>query len=152
MPLFRDYKIKHAQDIILADYGDIVSVDEKKKDLLKFGRNTNVGTASTGYTIWATGADQANETYVATNTNSIDSISSGASGDTSKSLVVEGHTESGGNKTFVSQSVTTNASNGQTRVAYHQILPILLFQRMQILDSLQLAQEPLTYRVELQDT
>jgi len=112
-----EYKIDHAIDVILETYGVNVSVDKKKKDLLKFGRNPNVGSAATGYTIWATGADNAHETYVAANTNSIDSISSSTSGDTNITFVVEGHTESGGNKTFVTQSVTTNGTDGQTRVA-----------------------------------
>lgn len=115
MALLRDnkYDIWHAEQIILSDFGDTVSVDEKKNNLLKFGRNTNVGSASTGYTIWYTGQDNAHETYVAANTNSIDSISS-ASGSDTIAVTVEGHTESGGDKTFVSQSVTLT---GQTRAA-----------------------------------
>lgn len=108
-----DPRIKYAQEVIKADYGDTVSVANKKKPLLKFGRNTNVGTATTGYTLWSTGADQANETYVATNVNSIDSISSSSASDTIQ-VTVEGHTETGGNKTFVVQTVTLS---GTTRVA-----------------------------------
>lgn len=99
-----------AIDRIRADFGDVVSVAAKKKTLLKFGRNPNVGSSATGYTIWYTGQDQAHETYVAANTNSIDSISSSDS-DT-VDVTVEGHTESGGNKTFVIQTVTLT---GQTR-------------------------------------
>jgi hypothetical protein len=64
-------------------------------------------------TIWFTGQDQANETYVADNTNSIDSISSSSGSDT-EIVTIEGHTMSGGDKTFVSQTATLN---GQTRVA-----------------------------------
>ena len=109
---FNDPKIYHAIQVINSTYGVDVSIDSKKKDLLKFGRNTAVNTASTGYTIWATGSDQAHETYVAANTNSIDSISSAAA-DTQQ-ITVEGHTESGGNKTFVVQNVTLT---GTTRAA-----------------------------------
>jgi len=110
-----DWKIKHAQDVIFDTYGDTVSVDAKKKDLIKFGFNSNVGTSRA--TIWYTGQDDANETYVAANTNSIDSFSTNNVGDTSLSLRVEGHTETGGNKTFVVQNVSTDASDGRTRVA-----------------------------------
>jgi len=106
-----DSLINHAQDVIFEKYGDTVSVDENKKDLFKFGENPNVGTSRS--TIWYTGQDQANETYVATNTNSIDSISSSIPLDTLVTLTIEGHTESDGNKTFVTQTVVLN---GQTRV------------------------------------
>lgn len=94
-------------------YGDSVSINSKKKSLLKFGRSDNVDNATTGYTIWFTGQDQAHETFVAANTNSIDSISSSNSGDT-QTVSIEGHTESGGDKTFVVQTATLA---GQTRVA-----------------------------------
>lgn len=108
-----DYKIKHAIDIAQETYGDTISVDDKKKDLLKFGRNPNVGTAVTGYTLWSTGVDEANETYVAANTNSIDTISSSSSSDTVE-VTIEGHTESGGDKTFVTQTATLNGQNKVT--------------------------------------
>lgn len=107
--------IQHAINEIFSTYGDTVSVGQKAKSLLKFGRNPNVGTSAS--TLWFTGQDQANETYAAANTNPIDSISSSASGDTSLEFVIEGHTESGDNKTFVSQTVALNASDGQTRAA-----------------------------------
>lgn len=110
-------RIAQAINEIRNEYSDSVSVSLKAKSLLKFGFSPGVADASTGYTIWATGADDAHETYVAANTNSIDSISSSTSGDTSRTFVVEGHTETGGNKTFVTQTVTTDASDGQTRVA-----------------------------------
>lgn len=107
-----DYKIKHAIDVIYDTYGDNVSVDEKKKDLTKFGRNPNVG--SSGYfTIWYTGQDEANETYVAQNTNSIDSISSSSASDTME-IRIEGHTEASGNKTFVAQTKTLSGTTKLT--------------------------------------
>lgn len=109
-----DPEIQYAIRRIEADYGDRVSVNAKQKLLLKFGRNPNVGSDSTGYTVWYTGLDQPHETYAAANTNSIDSISSSSTSDTNKEVTIEGHTESGGNKTFVVQTATLN---GQTRVA-----------------------------------
>lgn len=87
--LTQDYNINHAIDIIKDTYGDTVSVDAKKKDLLKFGRNPNVGNATTGYTVWYTGQDNAHETYVFRNI--IDSISSSSSSDT-VTVQIEGHT------------------------------------------------------------
>ena len=69
-----DGLINHALDVIYRSYGDRVSLSRKGKDLLKFGRNPNVGTSRV--TIWYTGQDQGNETYVADNVNSIDTISS----------------------------------------------------------------------------
>lgn len=104
-----DYKLQHALNEIRSTYGDKVYI--KPESLIKFGRNQNVGNAATGYTIWATGADDAHETYVAANTNSIDSVSSDSGSDTT-TLVIEGHTETDSEKTFLSQSVTLT---GQTR-------------------------------------
>lgn len=109
----KDPELIYAEQRILADYGDSVSVASKAKALLKFGRNPNVGTDITGYTIWATGLDQANETYVAANTNSIDTISSSSASDTQQ-VTIEGHTESGGDKTFVVQTATLNGQNKVT--------------------------------------
>lgn len=105
------HDIKQAINQIYADYGDTVSVEAKAKQLLKYGINPEVGTGWS--TIWYTGQDQANETYVADNTNSIDSISSSNNSDT-LTMTIEGHTMSGGNRTFVTQNVTLS---GQTRVA-----------------------------------
>lgn len=107
-----DPLIADALNRILVDYGVSVSVKNKAKNLLKFGRNPNVGSAATGYTIWYTGQDQANETYAADNTNPIDSVSSNNINDT-EVISIEGHTMTGGNKTFVVQTATLQ---GQTRV------------------------------------
>lgn len=111
-----EFLIEHALDIISDTYGDTASVVSKKKDLLKFGRNQNVGSASTGYTIWFTGADQAHETYVFRNL--IDSVSSGSTSDTAFNVTIEGHavgddisvssiTQTGGTAT-----VTTSTAHG----------------------------------------
>lgn len=100
--------LNHAKDVILKTYGDVVSFSNKGKDLLKFGRNPNVGTSRS--TIWYTGQDQANETYVADNVNSIDTISSSDATDT-EVVQIQGHTMTGGNLTFVAQTVTLNGQN-----------------------------------------
>lgn len=86
-------RIQQAINEIYATYGDVVSVGQKAKSLTKFGRNVEVGTSFS--TIWFTGQDQANETYVADNVNSIDSISSSSGSDTMQ-VTIEGHTMSGG--------------------------------------------------------
>ena len=64
-------------------------------------------------TIWYTGQDEDNETYVADNTNSIDTISSSNASDT-EVVNVEGHTMSGGDRTFVVQQATLNGQNKVT--------------------------------------
>lgn len=84
------FDIAQAVRTIKADYGVDVSVESKRKNLLKYGRNQNVGSAATGYTIWFTGQDQAHETYVFRNI--IDSISSGSTSDVDIIITVEGHT------------------------------------------------------------
>jgi hypothetical protein len=103
-----DPHLEQAYRVIKSTYGDTVSVEEKKKSLLKFGRNPNVPT--TGATLWMTGADDPHETYVADGVNSIDTISSSDGGDT-QAVKIEGHTSATDNhgvttKTFVVQSAT----------------------------------------------
>ena len=96
--------IKYAEQEIRSNYGDSVSVLAKSKSLLKFGKNTDLGTSSE--TVQAQGG---NETYVTT--NAIDTISSSSASDTNE-VTVEGHTISGGVFTFVTQTVTLT---GQTK-------------------------------------
>lgn len=102
-----DYGVKIAELEILNTYGDTVSVLAKRKTLLKFGRNENLGTSEE--TVWTQGG---NETYVTT--NAIDTISSSNAGDT-QVITIEGHTVSGTGTssqfTFVSQSATLNGQN-----------------------------------------
>jgi hypothetical protein len=98
--------IAQAQNVILSTYGDRVSVARKMKSLLKFGRNPAASTVS--QTVWSQGG---NEVYCTDNL--IDSVSSSNDGDT-QSIVVEGHTLTGGNFTFITQTVTLT---GQTRKA-----------------------------------
>lgn len=102
-----DPLVEHAKQIILAEDGVAVTLEAKNKDLLKFGRNQVVGTASATIAIQPTGIN--NETYVASNL--INSIISTDAGDTEE-VVVEGHTSPDGLVfTFVTQTVTLT---GQT--------------------------------------
>lgn len=98
--------LQNAIDTILDSYGDIVRV--KPKSLLKFGRNDVVG--STRVMIWQNGT--VSETLATT--NSIDTISSAATGDT-QAIYLEGHTVSGTGInqqfSFVTQTVTLNGRN-----------------------------------------
>jgi len=103
-----DFWLSHALSVIEGTYGDRVSVLQKDKDLLKFGRNTEVQTAKT--TLMAHKSGTYNETYVASNL--IDTISSSSGSDTEE-ITIEGHTVDGdGNFTFV---VQTKTLTGQTK-------------------------------------
>ena len=68
--------IQNAIDVISDKYGDEVSVEQKKKNLFKFGRNASVGT--TGATIMTLAGSETEETYV--NRNLITTISSSSAG------------------------------------------------------------------------
>jgi len=104
-----DMKIAQAEREILGTYGQKVSVAEKRKSLLKFGKNESVGTSY--QTVWANGG---NESYVTT--DAIDTVSSSNAGD-AVTMKIEGHTVSGtgadAQYTFVIQTVVLN---GQTKV------------------------------------
>lgn len=106
----RSYDLIQAENEVFSTYGDRVSAIQKKKSLLKFGRNGAVG-SSTRVTVWNQSGD---ETYVTT--NAIDTISS-SSGSDSQEVTIEGHTVSGTGAdaqfTFVTQTATLN---GQTKV------------------------------------
>lgn len=104
-----DFWLDHALHVIESTYGDEVSIQAKDKDLLKFGRNENVGT--TEATIQHQPSGIYHETYVSDNL--INSVISTDAGDT-QDIVIEGHTISGGVFTFVVQSATLT---GQTAVA-----------------------------------
>ena len=103
--------LHHAEDIILSEFGDVVSVHDKSKDLLKFGRNELVDT--TPCTIMSLPAGITNETYVTSDL--INSIISTSALDTHE-VVIEGHTSADGGLTFnfVAQTLTLT---GQTAVA-----------------------------------
>lgn len=84
----------------------------KGKTLLKFGRTTNADTNAKTTLMELPGAE-INETYLANDTNTISKVSSSSTSDTT-SLTLEGHTDSGGVKTFVVQTVTLNGQNKVT--------------------------------------
>jgi hypothetical protein len=100
-----DFWVSHALDEIKSTYGDVCTI--KPKSLLKFGSNSDID-ANVEETVWARGG---HETFATS--NSITHISSDDAGDT-QVIVIEGHTVSGGELTFVTQSVTLS---GQTKVA-----------------------------------
>lgn len=103
-----DFWLQKAILDIERNYNDQVSIAEKGKDLLKFGRNINVGTSRATIMTLPTGV--LNETYVSDNL--ITTLSSSSASDT-ESLIVEGHTVDGnGDFTFVVQSITLT---GQTQ-------------------------------------
>jgi len=79
----------------------LVSVSQKAKTLIKFGANNNLS-AGVEETVWLTGGD---ETYAVGNT--IDEAVSTSASDVG-ALRIEGHTLSGGEFTFVVQTVTLN--------------------------------------------
>lgn len=105
--------IYYMRNLILAQHSDLVSVDKTPRRILKVGRNQSVGNNDSGYTLWYTGQDEDHETYVADNTNSIDSISSSDASDTEQ-VTIRGFTEADNEKTTVVQTATLN---GRTRVA-----------------------------------
>ncbi len=99
----RDYWTEYAIKEISSTYSDTVAV--KNKTLLKFGAIDSLGTSEE--MIWQQGGI---ETLIAT--NAIDTVSSSDAGDT-QDVTIEGHTISGSDLTFVTQSATLN---GQTKV------------------------------------
>jgi len=104
-----DFWLDHAVHVIESNYGDVVSIEQKNKDLLKFGHNSLVGT--TQATIAHQPAGILHETYVSSNL--ITSIISDDNGDT-QDIVIEGHTSTDGlSFTFVTQTATLT---GQTAV------------------------------------
>ena len=102
--------VAQAIRVIEDQYGDTVSVVNKKKDLLKFGRSTQVNSSNYA-TLMTLPTGTLNETYLSDNL--ITTVSSSVDTDTG-AMVVEGHTISGSNLTFVTQSVTLT---GQTQAS-----------------------------------
>jgi hypothetical protein len=97
------YDLHHAQRVIFDTWGDRVNI--KSKSLFKFGRNTDLGTSEE--TVWVRGGI---ETYATGNT--INQVSSSDNSDTQE-IKIEGHTISGSELSFVSQTITLT---GQTPV------------------------------------
>lgn len=102
----KDYWIDHAIREIASTYGDKVEV--KPKGLLKFGMNDGLQATDVYETIWNLGGD---ETYATG--NDIDSVTSSNDLDDVE-LIIEGHTLSGSELTFVVQSVTLTGNTPAT--------------------------------------
>lgn len=101
------FNLQNALDEIESIYGDTCYI--KPKSLAKFGSNVEV--PNTGYaTLMTLPSGTDNETYPTG--NDITTVSSSNAGDT-QNIVIEGHTLSGSNLTFVSQTATLN---GQSQV------------------------------------
>ena len=98
-----DYWVERAVQNIKAEYGDTVSVEAKNKSLIKYGVNTDLDNG-VRETIWTEGGD---ETYPTG--NNIDIITSTEATD-NQEVVIEGHTLSGSNLTFVTQTATLNGT------------------------------------------
>lgn len=109
----KDFNTWLVEQIIQDTYGDTVSVAQKKKTLLKFGKRTDLG--STNYSTLAIMGGNDNETFVTT--NAITHFASSSGSDTGD-CYIEGHTVSGTGAdaqfTFVTQTVTLA---GQTKTA-----------------------------------
>lgn len=105
-----DYWIAKTIYDIKKDYGHDVSVAQKHKNLLKFGRNEEVQTSKT--TVMTLPSGVQNETYVSDNL--ITTISSSNNSDT-EVIRVEGHTvDANGDFTFTVQNITLT---GQTQAS-----------------------------------
>ena len=98
-----DYRIPYAINQIFQDDAVTVSVAEKGKSLIKFGQNSDID-AGVQEMVWEQGGF---ETYKTA--NDIDIVVSTAGGDTQE-VVIEGHTISGTDLTFVTQTVTLNGT------------------------------------------
>lgn len=106
-----DYQIKHPVNVIYETYGDIVSVDIKNKDLLKFGVRTTVGSGFEA--LMTTQGSETQETMLTS--NGITHVV-GTAGDEGKQLTLEYHTYSDGELTFGTQNVTLDGSDATTPV------------------------------------
>jgi len=99
--------VKQAKRVIKNKYGHRVDFINKAKNLLRYGRNTSVGTSQT--TVMTLVGSELHETYISDNL--IDTISSSNALDT-QDVVIDGHTiDSDGNFTFISQNATLNGQN-----------------------------------------
>lgn len=105
-----DADFRTAINVISATYGDTVSFQAKKKNLLKFGRSTQAN-ATNYVTVMGLPTGTLNETYETT--NAIDFIVSTSASDT-MTVGVEGHTINAGDLTFVSFNVVLNGTTPVT--------------------------------------
>lgn len=97
------FKIQQAINEVQDSYGDTVSVDQKMKNLRKWGENENVGTA--GATIMTLGGTETEETFVSA--NSITTVISDNGADTMDIDFYEGHDWNSGNTLFVKEDTNT---------------------------------------------
>ena len=103
-------RVSQAINEILETYGEVVSVDAKKKSLLKYGVRTTVGTS--WETLSTASGSELQETYVTG--NSIVNVVSSSASDTG-TIKYEYHTISGGETTFgVSGNVTLQGTTPVT--------------------------------------
>jgi len=103
-----DYWTALAIQEVANTYGDSVSVDKKKKSLLKFGENPAVGTAEA--TLMEFLGSETSETYATG--NDIDGL---VFDDTfTGAVTIEGHTISGSDLTFVSQTINATSTTKAT--------------------------------------
>lgn len=108
-------KTQRAIDRILADYKDVVSIADKDKDLIKYGKNALIGTSEAD--VMQLPAGITTETLPASNL--IDSLSTNDA-DAAGTVRVEGHYfDDDGNKIFKVQFPTLD---GQNRAALSQPL------------------------------
>ena len=98
-----NYSVAQAIRDIEAQYSDTVSIWDKAKSLLKYGGNPDLDVA-VSETIWNTGGNETLKTA-----NDIDIVVSTDAGDTQE-IVIEGHTISGNDLTFVTQTLTLNGT------------------------------------------
>lgn len=97
--------------VIEKTYGDKVTFEGKAKSLLKFGQNEDLGTAGTRATVMTLFGGETEETYVSDNL--IDAVVSDDAANT-QNIVIEGHTISGSDLTFVVQTATLTGTTPVT--------------------------------------
>jgi hypothetical protein len=100
-----DYRIPYAINQIFQEDAVTVSVAEKGKKLIKFGQNSDID-AAVQEMVWEVGGFETYQT-----SNAIDEVVSSNAGDTQE-VVIEGHTLSGSDFTFVTQTATLNGTTG----------------------------------------
>ena len=94
------YEVSFGIQTIFTDFGDTVSVQEKGKSLIKFGKNPSMS-ANVTEMVWGVGGIETLPTG-----NVIDEMVSDNAADT-QDIKIEGHTDDGsGNLTFIVQSAT----------------------------------------------
>lgn len=101
------FQSAHAIALVSANYSDTVSIDDKNKDLRKWGARTTVGTGIE--TLITASGSETEETLLSS--NGITTVVSSSSSDTQDIVFYEGHTISGSDATFLQE---TNGGAGIT--------------------------------------